>query len=95
MTKAPLPRILNRGGIKRTFQKVNEGTWDSLFDREKTNGLAKLRVPGHDKYAYYDVERVMTWLLEKNFYRRFEFYEPGEILHEGPLQVRRHVMMGV
>ena len=95
MTKAPIPHRLNRAGIKRAFPKVGESTWDNLFDNEKNNGLYRLRVPGPDKYAYYNVENVTIWLMERNLYRRSEFSEPGELFYDRPsLPVRTHLLAG-
>lgn len=96
MTRAPVPKRLNRGGLKRSFPKVSEATWDNLFDNEKANGLHDLRVQGPDKFAYYSVEGVMEWLMERNLYRRSDFYGPGELLYERSTMpaVRTHLLAG-
>ena len=95
MVKAPIPKRLNRGAIKRAFPQVSEATWDNLFDNEKNNGLHELRVRGPDSFVYYEVEAVMEWLMERNLYRRADFMEPGELLYErSSLTIRRHLLAG-
>lgn len=90
-----IPDKLNRGAVKRTFLKVRESTWENMFDNEKHNGLHDCRVPGPDKYAYYDVQKLMLWLMTRDLYRRSDFYEPGEILFtQYSPSIRRHVLAG-
>lgn len=93
MTEAPRPKRLNRSAVKRSFPRVREATWENLFDYEKSNGLVECRVQGPDKHAYYDVERLMLWLQERDLYRRSDFYEPGEWFYEGPIITRKHALM--
>lgn len=93
MQTVPIPTKLNRNGIKQAFPRVSESKWRNLFDNEKNNGLYELRVEGPDKYAYYDVEQLMVWLMERSLYRRFDFREPGELLSDPTYHhVQRHVM---
>ena len=95
MTKAPLPKRLRRSGVKLTFPKVSEATWDNLFDNEKNNGLHAMRVSGPDKYAYYDIDGLMKWLVQRGWYRTFDFHEYGEILYQpSNFTVRRHAIAG-
>lgn len=94
MIQAPLPKRLRRSAIKRAFPRVRESTWDNLFDNEKNNGLVAHRVPGPDKFTYYDVEGVMVWLQERDLYRHNDFYEPGEFLFEGRTSnITKHALM--
>lgn len=90
-----LPTILNRRAVKAAFPRVREATWDNLFDNEKNNGLHACRVTGPDKYAHYDVQKLMQWLMTRALYRRTDFYEPGELLYTRPLPtIRTHVLAG-
>lgn len=91
-----LPTTLNRKAIRQAFPKIREATWDNLFDYEKNNGLHACRVEGPDKFAHYDLMRLMGWLVQRGLYRRSDFYEYGEIMFEGhrQLQVRTHVLAG-
>lgn len=91
-----MPSSLNRKAVKQAFPKVSEATWDNLFDYEKSNGLYVLRVQGPDKYPYYDLERIMQWLVQRGLYRRTDFYEYGEIYYtpKQTMVVRRHVLAG-
>lgn len=90
-----LPPSLNRKAVKQAFPQVREATWDSLFDYEKNNGLHACRVEGPDKYAYYDVEKLMAWLVQRGLYRIRDFEQAGEILYSRPLpQIRTHVLAG-
>lgn len=90
-----LPVSLNRKAVKQAFPRVRESTWDNLFDYEKNNGLYACRVEGPDKYAYYDVEKLMAWLVQRNLYRTSDFYQLGEILFSRPLPtMRTHVLAG-
>ena len=92
MVRAPIPKRLNRNGIKHSFPRVSLSSWRYYFDHEKENGLFELRVIGPNKNAYYDVEKVMSWLMERNLYLRFDFNQPGELLCDTPiLNVTRHV----
>ena len=93
MVKAPIPERLNRNGIKQSFPRVPEATWCSFFKNEKNNGLCELRVIGPDKYAFYDVQELMSWLMERNLYRRSDFNQPGELLYDSPLpHVTTHLL---
>lgn len=90
-----LPDSLNRRAVKQAFPKVREATWDNLFDYEKNNGLHACRVEGPDKFAHYDTKKLMAWLVTRNLYRKWEFYEPGEALYERPVpSIRTHVLAG-
>ena len=91
-----LPNSLNRKAIKQTFLRVSEAKWDNLFDYEQHNGLYAIRVQGPDKFLYYDLEKLMQWLVQRGLYRRTDFYEYGEIYFEPKqvLQVRRHLIAG-
>jgi hypothetical protein len=90
-----LPANLNRKAVKQMFPRVREATWDNLFDYEKNNGLRACRVEGPDKYAHYDVEKLMAWLVQRALYRPIDFYEAGEILYSRPIAtIRTHVLAG-
>lgn len=91
-----LPTILSRRGVKQAFPRVSEASWDAFFDYEKHNGLHKMRVCGPNKYAHYEVEPLMQWLMCHGHYRRADFYEHGELLYEPPqgFTVRTHVLAG-
>ena len=91
-----LPSSLNRKAVKQAFPRVTEATWDNLFDYEKCNGLYLIRVQGPDRYPYYDLDRLMQWLIQRALYRKRDFYEYGEILYEPrpAMQVRTHVLAG-
>jgi hypothetical protein len=90
-----LPDRLNRRAVKQAFPRVSESTWDNLFDYEKHNGLHALRVQGPDKYAYYDTEQLMVWLVQRSLYRKGDFYQPGEALYDRPMpMVRTHLLAG-
>ena len=90
-----LPSSLNRKAVKQAFPRVSEAKWDNLFDYEKHNGLYAIRVQGPDKYPYYDVEKLMAWLIQRSLYRRSDFQEPGELFYEGPrYAVKRHALAG-
>jgi hypothetical protein len=90
------PKILSRRGIKQAFPRVSEASWDAFFDYEKHNGLHRMRVQGPNKYAHYDVEQIMDWLMCHGHYHPRDFYEYGEMLYEPRpgLQVRTHVLAG-
>ena len=93
MVKAPIPKRLNRNGIKQAFPRVSCSAWRNYFDREKDNGLFELRVIGPNKNAYYDVEKLMSWLVERNLYCRTDFKQPGELLFDSPvLSIRTHLI---
>jgi hypothetical protein len=90
-----LPVSLNRKAVKQAFPRVREATWDNLFDYEKNNGLHACRVEGPDKYAHYDVQKLMLWLIQRGLYRSGDFYEPGEILYvRYAPTIRTHVLVG-
>lgn len=90
-----LPASLNRKAVKQAFPRVREATWENLFDYEKNNGLAECRVQGPDKYAHYEVEKLMAWLVQRGLYRCGDFYQFGEILFERSAPtVRTHVLAG-
>lgn len=90
-----IPPSLNRKAVKQSFPRVREATWENLFDYEKNNGLSECRTPGPDKYAHYDVEKLMTWLVQRGLYRRSDFYSHGEILFERSAPtIRTHVLAG-
>lgn len=90
-----LPSSLNRKAIRQAFPRIREATWDNLFDYEKNNGLRACRVDGPDKFAHYDVEKLMTWLVQRGLYRTCDFYEHGEIFYEPrAYTVRTHVLAG-
>ena len=90
-----LPSSLNRKAVKQAFPRVREATWDNLFDYEKNNGLADCRVQGPDKYAYYDIDKLMLWLMQRGLYRKSDFYAYGEILFTAYApNVRTHVLAG-
>lgn len=90
-----LPLTLNRKGVKLAFPRIREATWENLFDYEKNNGLHACRTEGPDKFAHYDVEKLMMWLVQRGLYRRGDFYAIGEILFDRPLPtIRTHVLAG-
>lgn len=90
-----LPTSLNRRAVKQAFPRVREATWENLFDYEKNNGLHVCRVEGPDKYAHYDVEKLMAWLVQRGLYRCDHFYEPGELLYvRQSYTIRTHVLAG-
>ena len=62
MVKVPIPKRLNRNGIKQEFPRVSYSSWRNYFDREKDNGLFEIRVIGPNNNAYYDLEKLMALL---------------------------------
>ena len=64
-----LPETLSRKAIIETFNHLEPVTWENLFDREDTNGIAKHRVPGdYQRKVYYRTAGIMEWLVREGYY---------------------------
>ena len=96
MTLKNPPVRASRKAIKKLFFKVRSETWDNLFDYEKHNGLHAHRVKGPDAlHAFYNVQGVMTWLVERDYYSPEDFDRAERIPgHWSGLQVRTHTLAG-
>ena len=94
-----LPDKLSRRAIRKFFPLLSEGRWNALFDREKSNGLYEIRVEGPNSClfkAYYDLERLKTWLVMKGYYTPadFDIAMPTPSGVWAGLQVRTHRLAG-
>ena len=64
-----LPDSLSRNAVIRIFDEISAVAWEKLFEREVTNGIAKLRVPGDfTSRTYYSTEGLIHWLVRNNRY---------------------------
>jgi hypothetical protein len=92
------PTRVSRRALKSLFVKLDSATWDYLFDVEKKNGLHAHRVKGPDQlHAFYNVDGVMTWLVEMGYYTPSEFEKPQHEPALGSwagLQIRTHALHG-
>ena len=97
MTLKNQPVRASRRALKNLFVKVDVSTWDYLFDTERKNGLYAYRVKGPSAlYAFYNVDGVMTWLVEMGYYTPadFESHVDKPSNHWSGLQVRTHALHG-
>ena len=98
MTLKTPPVRASRRALKGLFPKVDTATWDYLFDVERKNGLDAHRVKGPDAlHAFYNVDGVMTWLVEMGYYTPADFArtEPQAPSNSwSGLQIRTHTLAG-
>ena len=95
MVSIPIPKRLSRNAVIQSFPRVRESNWRNLYNYEKSNGLYELRVDGPDRQTYYNVEKLVEWLMERSLYRRSDFNEPGELFfNSSSMHVTRHILAG-
>ncbi len=64
------------------FDFISPVGWQRLFDKEKANGLCKMRVPSADynRPCYYNTAGLIAWLIRNHRYSlaeiRDRFYDP-------------------
>lgn len=73
-----LPETLSRRAIMETFNRLAPVTWEKLFEREDSNGIARYRVQSEDyqRKAYYQTTGIMAWLVREGHYTLDDYRSP-------------------
>ncbi len=89
-----LPTFLDRGAVISTFTEISPVAWEKLFEREDSNGIGKLRVPGDfPRRAYYSTEGLIHWLVRNHRYTWEQVQELFGTTSKAPAQgIRTHFL---
>lgn len=89
-----LPHKLNRKAVKLLYDKLDEATWEYLFDHEKDNGIHECRVPSDGRKAYYSREQLKVWLIQEGHYTFAQLNQPERMDWHGLTGLTVHRIAG-
>ncbi len=65
-------QLLRRSAIRSNYDKLTQGQWRGIFNKEKDNGLAQMAKEFSEKKPTYRQRDVENWLIQENYYTCLE-----------------------